>query len=108
MCQFQNLYYSGNEFVMRCKQCGNYQIGFTTIILCVSRFDFYAMKQMVYNRLEEEEDCMDDLVKSMVLPTPYLGINLLLSKHELERLSYMLEQSDIEEKTQSLISMFNQ
>jgi len=107
MCQFKHLYLNEDEFVICCRQCGSYQVGFAAMIISLSKADFKKLKQVTDKKLEGENFGLDDTSKSMVLPTPYHGISLFLSKNELQKLSRILEHAENEEKAQCLISLFN-
>ena len=108
MCNFQNLYLENNCFVVRCKNCQSYQIGFSTTVLNCSQQDFYAFSRMVEKRLSLEYHNIDLHARTIVLPTPYYGVSLFLSKQELMHLCKILEEADIEEKAQSMISLFSE
>jgi len=108
MCNFQNLYLENNCFVVRCKNCQSYQIGFSTSIFNCTREDFYAFMNMASRRLAIEQDNSDDYAKTIVLPTPYFGVSLFLSKRELAQLCRILDQAENEENVQSLMSLFNE
>ena len=108
MCDFQNLYLENNSFVVRCKNCQSYQIGFATSIFNCTQEDFHAFCNMSARRLAMECNNLDDYAKTIILPTPYFGVSLFLTKKELQHLCGMLEQADTEEKAQSLIRMFNE
>ncbi len=72
MCEFQSLYFGDDGYVVRCKQCGNYQAGFISTMLTLTENDFYALCKIV--RLKNTEPVnLPGYCKSIILPTPAQG-----------------------------------
>ncbi len=107
MCEFQSLYYGSDGYVVKCNICGHYQLGFASIMLTLQRNDFISLSEIVAHKMTEDNYCENENSKSVVLATPYYGIKILLTRQELKQLNSMLEEADVEEKTQSLINLFN-
>lgn len=107
MCQFQSLYFEDDGYVVRCKQCNNYQLAFGNMMITLSQHDFDIMCKAVQHKCAEENFTFSGYAKCIVVPTPSNGMHLLLTKKELTRFNEILEEADNEAKAQSLISLFS-
>lgn len=106
-CEFQSLYFGDEGYVVRCKQCGHYQVAFMSIILTLTENDFIAFCSIVKSKSVEMDEVMPEHCKCVVIRTPAEGICFLLTRNEASRFSVMLEEADTEAKTLSLIKLFN-
>lgn len=106
-CELQSLYFGNDGYVVRCKQCGNYQITFMCIMITLNECDFRAFCRIVKQKSEEADYAFAEHSKCISIQTPAEGVNFLLTKAEVNRFTEILEEADSEEKAQSLISLFN-
>ena len=106
-CQFHSLYFSDDGYVVRCKECNNYQIAYLSTILTLNEFDFKALCKLVkYKCTEPDYSCMINS-KSIIIQTPSKGCCVIFTRLETLRFNEILEQADSEEQALLLISLFN-
>lgn len=108
MCSFKTWYHHEHiGYVVECNECKNLQIGFGNVVATVSYKDFEALRQHV--AFVRENYSTDDIrpKKSILLQTPYSGLNFLLTERELDDLHNMVEQTDNERKAAQLLEFFN-
>jgi hypothetical protein len=108
MCEFQSLYFNNDGYVVRCKQCGHYQIAFGSTMLTLVKKDFEAICKMVKYKSSEKDSSFSEHSKCVVIPTPSYGLHMLLTKNEANRFNEILEEADNEAKALCLLSLFNQ
>jgi hypothetical protein len=108
MCEFQSLYFNDDGYVVRCKQCGYYQLAFGSTMLTLAKKDFEAICKMIRHKCNEADFSVSEHSKCVVIPTPSYGMYMLLTKNEANRFNEILEEADNEEKAQCLLSLFNQ
>ena len=108
MCEFQSLYFNDDGYVVRCKQCGVYQVAFISIMLTLTESDFEAFCKMVKHKCNEEDCSFIEHTKNVVIPTPCYGIYILLTRVEAQKFNGILEDADNEAKALSMINLFNQ
>lgn len=107
MCQHQTLYYQENTgYVVKCLTCDKIQVGFNVLSATFDRAGFQKFRQQVLKTHNSRQEGMNRNVKSILIPTPCEGLNLLLSVSELEILYKILEEADNEMKAQELIKEF--
>ncbi|MGE9311896.1 DUF6686 family protein [Niabella sp. CJ426] len=105
-CDFQSLYYGEEGYVVRCKQCGHYQVAFISTMLTLNEADFYIFcKQVKYKVLQSYSNVNQDS-KIIIIATPSQDVSLILTPGELTRLHKTLEEADSEIKTQELLCLF--
>lgn len=108
MCQHQTLYYQENTgYVLKCQSCNKIQVGFNVLSATFDRAGFQKFRQQVVKTHDGRQEGMNRDVKSILIPTPCEGLNLLLSVGELELLYKILEEADSEMKAQELINEFS-
>ncbi|HRO48439.1 DUF6686 family protein [Agriterribacter sp.] len=107
MCGFQYLYNGEDGYVVRCKQCGHYQLAFASVMLTLTENEFRLFGELVKYKCEGADDALTEYSKSVVLRTPAEGVFILLTKNEAVRLCEILEEADNENKALTLMSMFN-
>lgn len=108
MCAFQSLYYSDDGYVVQCKDCGHYQLGFGTMMLSLSRNDFTTLRKIVKCKYQETNIACTENARNIVIPTPSQSSCLLLTREESDRFHEILEAADTEEKAQEMIALFYQ
>ncbi|MCH5600525.1 DUF6686 family protein [Niabella ginsengisoli] len=107
-CDFQSLYYGEDGYVVRCKQCGHYQVAFVSTMLTLSEADFYVFcKQVNYKAAQSYSNVNHDS-KIIMIATPSQDVHLILTPSELSRLQKTLEAADNEIKAQELLCLFKE
>lgn len=108
MCDFHNLYTSDKGFVLRCKKCGYYQIGFAGLMLSLNEEDYQHLGEIIRHLAAKElpSDAMES--RHIVIPSPYYGVNLLLCHREIQVFERMLGEANSETITQSMLALFKQ
>lgn len=107
MCEYQSLYFNDDGYVIRCKQCGHYQLAFSSTLLVLTDDAFHDFCKLVKFKCAEMDCSASGYSKSLVLPTPSPGVCMLLTRTEVSRFGEILEVADNEMKALTLISMFN-
>ena len=109
MCEFQKLSFSEHGYVVRCQECGHYQLAFGTTMLTLSNEDFktlHGIVQQKYLSVCKNEACVHEYgaeAKSVVISTPFTGMCIVVTRKELNHLNSMMENADNE--IQALIMM---
>lgn len=106
MCQFTQLYFQDDGYVVRCKDCGHYQLAFGTVMLTLQKEEFTKLVNACNRSLTADDLCAGQHVKSIYIPTPCAGMSLLLTNAELKQLTAMLDTADSEEKMLALMELF--
>ena len=107
MCEFQSLYFNDDGYVVRCRHCEHYQLAFGSTMLTLEQKDFEAICKMVKDKSSEEDFSFPKHSKCVVIPTPYYGLYMLLTKNEANRFNEILEEADNEAKALCLLSLFS-
>lgn len=72
-------------------------------MVTVSYHDFEVLRKQVGSDWQNYTSDENSLKKSILLHTPYAGLNFLLTRRELDNLHHMLEQTDNERKAAQLL-----
>lgn len=80
MCAFQSLYFDDDGYVVRCKQCGLYQLAFMCIVIAVTQEDYGAFCRIVKRKCTEADSSFSEHSKCIIIQTPAEGICFLLTK----------------------------
>jgi len=105
-CDFQSLYYGEEGYVVRCRQCGHYQVAFISTMLTLNEADFFVFcKQVKYRALQSYSHVNQDS-KIIMIATPSQEVQLILTPGELVMLYKALEEADSEKKAQELLCLF--
>lgn len=106
MCDFNNLSSNENGFILRCRQCGYYQVGFAGMMLSLNGDDYEKFCRLIEHLSGKEipEDKWHS--RHIVVPTPYYGVNLLLCKTEIGELQMLLCAAEAELVAQSMMALF--
>lgn len=106
MCDFNTLSSDENGFILRCRQCGYYQVGFAGMMLSLNMEDYEKFCRLIehLNGRPVAEDKWRS--RHIVIPTPYYGVNLLLCKHEIDELQLLLSTAETELVVQSMMALF--
>ncbi|WP_290796993.1 DUF6686 family protein [Flavihumibacter sp. UBA7668] len=96
MCNFETLFSSSFGYVVHCDACNHLQVGFGTVCVTFRVPDFKPFVQWLSEVFETTPVPALASVKSIRLPTPCEGFQLLLSYEELKELFIMLDFVDTE------------
>jgi hypothetical protein len=105
MCDFNNLHTSENGFILRCRSCGYYQIGFAGMMLSINQEDYQKFALLIEHLSEKQTPVEKWDCRHIIIPTPYYGVNMLLSKNEINELQALIFRADSEQVAQSMIAM---
>lgn len=106
MCNFQTFYSNNDGYVIRCKDCGNYQVAYLSTLLTLTPNNFETLRTVVKHKCIADSSLVYDNAKSIVIPTPAKDFKILLTQKEAIQFSTILEEADTEEKTISLLELF--
>jgi hypothetical protein len=107
MCTFQSLYFSNDGYVVKCKQCGHYQVAFMCMMITLTEHDFCSFHKIVKQKSEDADYAVADNTKCIIIQTPANGVCFLLTKAEVKKFAEILEEADTEAKARCIISLFN-
>ncbi|MEO5890765.1 MAG: DUF6686 family protein [Ferruginibacter sp.] len=107
MCEFQSLYFDEDGYVVRCKQCGHYQVAFISTMLTLTETDFHEFCKLVKNKWYNSDESSPDCSKAVILKTPAQGVFIMLTRSEAGRFCEILEQADSEARALTMINLFN-
>ena len=106
MCEFDQLYYEDDGYVIRCRNCGNFHVGFTSVMLTLNEHDFNVFCKLVRTEVLALAGSVYEKPKFIVIRTPSANIRMLLSVKETSRLNDILTEADNEKKALALIDLF--
>lgn len=106
-CELQSLYFGDDGYIVRCKNCGHYQLAYLCICIVIEQEEFKTFCETVLTKYEESHPSCAEHTKCVLIPTPATNVSFLLTKAEAKRLIEILEEADNEIKAQSLMSLFN-
>lgn len=106
MCQFESLYFEDDGYVIRCKDCGNYQMAYGNALLSLTDVQLSDLYKNVIKRNFDEDVSLSEHSKCISIPILKYDFHLLFTKKELTRLYEILEIVDTEIKTLSLLNLF--
>lgn len=105
-CDFQSLYCGDEGYIVRCKQCGHYQVAFVTTMLTLQDVDFDIFKKQIHYKAIQAYSQVNRDAKIVMVSTPSKDVYLILTPGELHRLHEILEYADNEMKAQELLQLF--
>ncbi len=110
MCDFERLAFTQHGYIVRCTECGHYQLGFGTSMLTISGEEFSTLfktaHRRLYNVAEIEAISFSEETKNVVITTPVTGMCFILTRKELQQLYELLDKADNEIKALSLMELF--
>ncbi|MFT4152984.1 MAG: hypothetical protein QM629_04130 [Parafilimonas sp.] len=106
-CEFQSLYFGKEGYIIRCKNCGYYQVAFLSVLLNLSHSEFNALHNIVKFKCGHYSGWDTDNTKNVIIQTPGPETFILLTITEARQFMNMLEEADNEAKALLLIDMFN-
>ena len=104
-CNFESLHFTDESCIVRCKQCGFYKIAFLNIVISLSAKEYRELHKEVISKYEMA-DSLPDNARRIFISVPSKDLHLMLSPHEMITLYNMIEEADIESKTQELFTLF--
>lgn len=108
MCRYQTLYHDERAgYVVKCVECGRLQVGFMNLMLVFNDEDFHAFRCWLKKIKRDKESCQNEIIRSIIIPTPCEGVRLMVSYRELTDFDNMLETADSELKSLELIKLFD-
>jgi hypothetical protein len=107
MCHYQTWFHKDDMgYVVQCAGCKKIQVGFNIIAVTFSHADFESFRKAILKTYTSRQHGVNENIKSILIPSPCEGLNLLLSANELKALHCMLEEADNEMKAQNLLNVF--
>ena len=109
MCTYQALYHSDKSgYIVRCGECEKIQVAYSNLVMTFERTDFDSFRNLIA-KIKNGRHPMagSPVVRSIMIPSPCQGIQLLLSYNELNEFSAMLEEADIELQSLEMIKLFD-
>jgi len=109
MCTYQALYHSDKSgYIVRCEECEKIQVAYSNLVMTFERTDFDSFRNLIA-KIKNGRHPMagSPVVRSIMIPSPCQGIQLLLSYNELNEFSAMLEEADTELQSLEMIKLFD-
>lgn len=109
MCDLQKLAFTEHGYVVRCVECGHYQMGFGTTMLTLNNDDFNSLFNTVtlrLNTLSEKDSYFSEETKSVLVTTPLPSCCFVLTRNELQALFEIMDKADNEARALSLFELF--
>jgi hypothetical protein len=109
MCRYQTLYHNDKTgFAIRCEECMKIQVAYSNLVITFEREDFDRFHSWVKKINANQCAPVSPAVRSIMIPSPCQGIQLLLSYNELNELCVMLDEADTELQSLELIKLFDE
>lgn len=105
-CDFESLYYGEEGYVVRCKQCGHYQVAFISTMLTLHEEAFKDFYRQVKCKALQAYSNINQDSKIIIIPTPSRDVQVILTPLELMRLYHVMEEADTELKTREMFYLF--
>ena len=109
MCSYQTLYHSDKSgYIIRCEECEKIQLAYSNLVITFERADFAIFRTWILKIRNERGQPLtgSPVTRSIMIPSPCQGIQLLLSYNELNELCSMLEEADTELQSLDLLKLF--
>lgn len=107
-CHFQKLYSGEDGYVVRCRECGHYQLAYLCVMVTLDEKEFQSFRRMVQQQYENSLHITNDLCKCVIVQTPAAGTCFLFTKREIKRFTELLDEADTEERAQLLLALFRE
>ena len=107
MCDFNNLCADEQGFILRCKSCGHYQVGFCNVMFSLNKTDFEKLSIMITDLSQKDFQDKQTNARHLVIPTPYYGVNLLLCQDEILQLKALITKAEEEELAGAMLALFS-
>jgi len=106
-CKFQTLYTGEDGYVVRCRECGHYQLAYLCVMVTLDEKEYHSFRRMVQQHYEDSICLENKYCKCVVVQTPAAGTCFLFSGREIKRFAELLDEADNEEKALALIELFH-
>ena len=109
MCRYQTLYHNDKTgYAIRCEECAKIQVAYSNLVLTFELNDFNTFHWWIKKIQADQQSPASPAVRSIMIPSPAQGIQLLLSYNELNDLCKMLDEADTELQSLELIKLFDE
>lgn len=105
-CKFQTLYSGEDGYVVRCRECRNYQLAYLCVMITIGATEFQAFCRTVQQHYLDSLSLQSDDCKCVVIETSAANTCFIFSRREIKRFAQLLEEADNEEKAQELLELF--
>lgn len=106
-CQFQTLYTGEDGYVVRCKECGHYQLAYLCVMVTLNEKEYISFRHVVQQQYEDSLCLANEYCKCVVVQTPAAGTCFLFTGREIKRFAELLDEADNEEKALALLELFH-
>lgn len=107
MCRYQTLYSNDKTgYAVRCEECEKIQVAYSNLVMTFEKSDFDTFHDWMKKIRADQHSPVSRTVRSIMIPSPCQGIQLLLSYNELNEFCEMLETADTELQSLELIKLF--
>jgi hypothetical protein len=107
-CHYQSLYTGKDGYVVRCKECGHYQVAYLCVMLTIEKEEFRSFRRKMEQHYKESLSLATDYHKCVIVETAAAGTRFLFSRAEIKRLTEILDEADTEEQAQNMLLLFQQ
>ena len=107
-CHFQTLYCGEDGYIVRCKECGHYQLAYLCVMITLEEKEFRSFRRMIQQHYEDSLHLSNEYCKCVVVQTAAAGTNFLFSGREIKRFNELLDEADTEQQAQSMLALFQQ
>jgi len=106
MCNFQELSRSKGGYVIRCNDCGHYQVYFSGLVLSLTQREFARWLTYIEDYVcpVNENGSLDE--RSAFIATPKAGVHLAVSPDDHARLQALMQKADNEAKALEMLALF--
>ena len=109
MCSYQTLYHNDKTgYAVRCEECEKIQLAYSNLVVTFEKDDFELFCAWIKKIRANQSPLGSQTVRSIMIPSPCQGIQLLLSYNELNELCVMLEAADTELQSLALLKLFEE
>lgn len=109
MCSYQTLYHHDRTgYIIRCEECNKIQMAYSNLVITFEREAFDTFYSWVKKIRANQQMPVSPAVRSIMIPSPGQGIQLLVSYNELNELCAMLEEADTELQSLELLKLFDE
>lgn len=106
MCEFQQLYFGGDGYLVRCGDCQSLQCAFGNTLFTLHAHDFETLRQNVRSKMAGTTLYPEQDLRQVVISLPSRGVHLLLTACELAAFDHMLEEAATELVSLELLQLF--
>ena len=92
--------------MIRCQECEKIQVSYGNLLVTFNTGEFESFRSWLRKIRDNQQPCINNRVRSLLIPTPCEGVKFVLSPRELEEYSNILEQADAELHSLEMIKLF--